>query len=360
MNQAGTRPVRVVAPDDLLQPAVLEGLLGPITSLSVQPLQNHGYSGALLQRLQVQLSRGGCQRLIHKRVRLAEDWTAYRSEDALGRQAALLAEPRLQAVWDVLACPYRAYAAANGEVGLLMADLTRWLLPDVDAPLSIGQEDQLLSALASLHARYWQSDVLDLEWLARPAQIMRVLGPEAPQLDVGRPLEPLFELVRAGWAAALARLPERLAHWLLLPADDTVRQLATGLPLTLLHGDAKVANFALLPTGVAVLDWSWVGAGPCTLDLGWYLAVNAGRLARPKAAVIRSYRGRLERALGTTLPDELWSRLLAFGVLAGARLLLWQKALALEAGSPRAADEWAWWLLALEQTALPHLEATRA
>jgi hypothetical protein len=97
------------------------------------------------------------------------------------------------------------------------------------------------------------------------------------------------------------------------------------------------------------LDWSWVGAGPCTLDLGWYLAVNAGRLARPQEAVIRRYREMLELALGGELADGQWSRLVAFGVLAGARLLLWEKALAVQSGSARARVEWSWWLHALEQ-----------
>jgi aminoglycoside phosphotransferase (APT) family kinase protein len=133
-------------------------------------------------------------------------------------------------------------------------------------------------------------------------------------------------------------------------ADELVGRYA-GLPRTLLHGDAKVANFAVLPTRVAALDWSWVGAGPCTLDLGWYLAVNAGRLARPKPAVIDRYRVFLEEALELRLADKPWSRLVAFGVLAGARLLLWEKALALQSGTARATAEWRWWLQALEQVA---------
>jgi hypothetical protein len=358
MSQVGARPVRVAAPDDLLQPALLEALFGPIASVSVQPLPAHGYSGAVLERLEVRLSAGGCQRLIHKRVRLAQDWTAYRSNDGAGRQAALLAEPRLRAVWDVLVCPYRAYAVADGELGLLMTDLDPWLLPDVDAPLSQSEEDQLLAALAGLHARYWRADLLDLGWLARPEQVLRVLGPEAPRQDTGRPLEPLFEMIRAGWAAALAYLPSRVADWLLRPPHELLDRLGSDLPRTLLHGDAKVANFALLPTGVAAFDWSWVGAGPSTFDLGWYLAVNAGRLARPKEAVLSRYRELLQQELGHELPESLWARLVTLAMLVGARLLLWEKALALKGGSPRATHEWAWWLQALEQTVVPNLAAT--
>lgn len=42
-----------------------------------------------------------------------------------------------------------------------------------------------------------------------------------------------------------------------------------GLPRTLLHGDARVANFALLPgQRVTAFDWALIGAGPATIDLG--------------------------------------------------------------------------------------------
>jgi hypothetical protein len=67
--------------------------------------------------------------------------------------------------------------------------------------------------------------------------------------------------------------------------------------------------------------------------------------------VIDRYRVFLEEALESRLADKPWSRLVAFGVLAGARLLLWEKALALQSGTARATAEWRWWLQALEQVA---------
>ncbi|HEY7728921.1 MAG TPA: phosphotransferase [Candidatus Eisenbacteria bacterium] len=71
------------------------------------------------------------------------------------------------------------------------------------------------------------------------------------------------------------------------------------LPRTLLHGDAKVANFALMPDSrVAELDWALVGAGPASVDLGRYLAVNASRLARPKEEAVARYRTLLAERLG--------------------------------------------------------------
>ena len=120
-----------------------------------------------------------------------------------------------------------------------------------------------------------------------------------------------------------------------------------------MHGDAKVANFALLPgRRVAAFDWQLLGKGPATLDLGWYLAVNSGRLARPKEHVIARYRDLLESRLTRPLSNLLWERMVSVGVMSGALMLLWAKALSLEeSGSPQAAEEWNWWVTQLSHRA---------
>jgi aminoglycoside phosphotransferase (APT) family kinase protein len=95
---------------------------------------------------------------------------------------------------------------------------------------------------------------------------------------------------------------------------------------------------------VAAFDWSCIAAGPPTLDLGWYVAVNATRLAGSKERTIEHYRELLESRLGASISDRTWREMIAVGMLYGARALLWSKALALEAGSTRAREEWEWWV----------------
>jgi aminoglycoside phosphotransferase (APT) family kinase protein len=120
----------------------------------------------------------------------------------------------------------------------------------------------------------------------------------------------------------------------------------------LVHGDVKVANFAPIPgRGVAAFDWALVGAGPPTTDLGWYIAVNASRLARSKETVIACYRELLERELGQELDDALWARLEDVAVIYGARTMLWAKAAPAAAGSEAARAEWEWWARRLEEAA---------
>ncbi|MDX1579776.1 MAG: phosphotransferase, partial [Gemmatimonadota bacterium] len=124
------------------------------------------------------------------------------------------------------------------------------------------------------------------------------------------------------------------------------------LPHTLVHGDSKVANFAVLPGNrLCALDWAFVGRAPCTVEIGWYVAVNAPRLTGSKGDTFRRYRTLLEGHLGRALDDGLWERLEEAGVVCGARMLLWSKATAVAAGREGAEAEWAWWEARLERWA---------
>jgi hypothetical protein len=333
------------SPDVLTGVGLLAKLLGPIESVERHPLGTVGYSGATHERIDARLRSGERRTLVFKRVCLAADVTAVRTGDTRGREAALLGEPALAGVWDIFACPYLACSAQDGEIGLLMTDLAEYLLPDVDEPLTEGEEDAIISSLARLHAQFWDAEVLAIPWLNPPERQFALLGPSAGAEEFGRRAAPSFrDAVRRGWDVALTRLPAAVADQLRQPPGAFARQCAT-LPRTLLHGDTKVANFALLGDGrVAAFDWALIGTGPCTLDLGWYLAVNAGRLARPKEGVIARYRALLEAELGRAIPSEIWERLLFAGLLCGAAMGLWEKALTAESGAPRASAEWDWWV----------------
>ena len=126
------------------------------------------------------------------------------------------------------------------------------------------------------------------------------------------------------------------------------------IELAMAPGDAKAAHFALMPDGrVAVLGWEWIGVGPATSEVGWYLAVNSQRLARPKEDVMARYRELLEDELDTRVSNPVWERMVSAGLLCGAVMLLWSKALALEDGQPGAAEEWDWWAQHLGKWAKP-------
>jgi len=315
-------------------------------------LQTAGFTAAVHERLDITLVSGARRSLVVKRVNVAADWTASRTGDRAGREALLLDSPSFDAVWQEVASPYLAFWRDGGNIGLVMEDLAPALLPDARLPLEETTEDALLGAIASIHARFWCSPVLDATWLAAPHHYLGLLDERGtPGEGPGSLPAALGQRVSLGWAAAQRHMPPSVARLLSVPAVAMADEWSH-LPRTLLHGDVKVANFAMVPDGrVAAFDWAMTGAGPCTIDLGWYLGVNASRLARPADAVIARYRNLLARAMQETLPDALWDSLVRVAVITGARMMLWSKALALEAQGAGAREEWSWWLDHLQDAA---------
>jgi hypothetical protein len=350
-----TELLRLASPSDTDNQQVLEGITGPIRSVVRSPLTTTGFSGASHERLELALQSGARRSLVVKRLRVPNDWIARRTADRTGREAAVLAEPALAPIWSAFACPYVAFAAADGEIALVMDDLSPFLFPDVREPLEESQEERLLVALATLHAGFWTapgtpSPVLDLPVLASPEHHIGLLD-ACSAVDPGAVAllpDALRDTVTRGWTAALEPLSAPLFALMTTPPEE-MRPFWEGLPRTLIHGDVKVANFALLPDGrVAAFDWALVGSGPASIDLGWYLAVNATRLARSKDETLARYRRLLTARLSTPLPNTVWATLVRSAIIFGARMLLWSKALAVEAERPGALAEWNWWIEQLE------------
>jgi hypothetical protein len=352
--RTNTPSIRLASSFDASDKHALAAVTGPIQSITRSPLGTVGYTAATHERLELTLEDGTERRLIVKRTQLSTDWTSVRSGDRIGRGAAMLAEPALTPIWRAFSCPYLAYASEGDTVALVMEDLTPHLFPDVRQPITEEQEERLLRALTAMHAHFWTeanqpSAALDLPFLARPEHHIGMLDAccavDAKAVEVLPPN--LRESVTRGWTAALDRLPPPLFALMTTPAIE-MAPFWEKLPRTIVHGDAKIANFALLPAGVAAFDWAVVGAGPASIDIGWYLAVNATRLAHSKEDTLARYRRLLTEQLAAPLATAVWATLMRSAIIFGARMLLWSKALALEADRPGAAAEWNWWVEQLE------------
>ena len=333
---------------DLTRPEPFGGV-----SIRQEPLSTVGFSGATHHRLVVELASGETRRFVLKLCDPAREWTAVRTGDRVGREWQLLAERTLDGVWDAFVSPFVAYAVEGGRSGLLMDDLGEHVLPDVREPIALAHEEALLAAIARLHARFWRSPALSIAWLGRASTTSELVVQSVLDDHVATALmsPPLRERLRVGWSAAVSELSSHAAELLRRPAGFFADAWAD-LPQTLVHGDVKVANFAPLPAGgVAAFDWALVGTGPATTDLGWYIGVNASRLARTKEAVIARYRALLERELGTPLAASLWSRLEDVAILYGARTMLWAKGAQLAGGTATGVAEWQWWAGRLEDAA---------
>ncbi len=242
--------------------------------------------------------------------------------------------------------PYRLVASEPGRFALLMDDVSESLLPDERTPLPENVEALILDTLARMHATFWNDkDISRLAWLHTPADFLHIMGPRGhdQQDQRGGSARGVDEAVRRGWRAAKDLLPPPVLDAIHRPAIELAAAWAD-LPRTLVHGDTKIANFAVFQSRrLCAIDWAFTGYAPCTFDIGWYLAVNATRLTQSKEEVLAHYRHRLEFHLGQKVTDPMWDCLEEAGIVCGALMLLWSKATAVTHGTPKARLEWDWW-----------------
>jgi thiamine kinase-like enzyme len=326
-------------------------LVGSIRSVERSPYSTVGFSGTKLERIKIELSDGECRSFIFKDIPSAQDFTAWRTGDVSGREARLLRERQLDRIWDIFDSPYLAYSIGDQHCGVLMEDLSDSLFPDVREPLQRSAEEKLLCAFAKLHAEFWEHPVLSqITWLGQELVYFNFLSPNVVSEErVKGRTSPLFEHVEAGWDHARTLVSNALWEFLNKPAAE-LHQIANGLPKTLLHGDSKVANFAIDANGkLNAFDWAMIATASPACEIGWYIAVNATRLTRSKEEIFRFYRNEFENHLGSNVSTTDWNRTEAAAILSAGMALLWSKALNCKKGLAGSQDEWTWWMDRIEK-----------
>lgn len=331
--------------DSLLDPEVLEDFLGD-GPVRVVPLGLAGASGSRFYEV-LAGHDDAATRLIVKETRLADHWLSVRTGDDRGREAAFLTTAELAPIHGIFALPHRAVAVEPGRMAILMNDVAPWLFDDADgAPITPEHEALLLDSLARMHAAFWESRKLSrLPWLPDAEAHLCVMGPRGLDTgyDAGAPTHELQDTVRAGWQEALERLPEPARTVIQWPARAILASWLE-LPVTLVHGDTALANFAPLPDGrLAAIDWALAGRAPCTCDVGRYLAVNGGRLTTSREELLATYRATLEGRRGGAIPDGAWDHLEEAGIVHGALSHLWALAAPRAGRRDHADPEWDWW-----------------
>jgi hypothetical protein len=345
VDTARPRPVAMRGIADLTDGSRLAPILGPVVGIDIEPLATTGFSGARHRRMRVTRVGAAETRLVLKLTSATSDWVHRMTGARRSREADLLRAEELDGVWSIFACPYLAFAEEGPSTGLLMHDLSAHLFPDTREPIAQDTEDLLLHALARMHAQFWARTLPAVDWMASLETYTTLMGPNL----LGHAYESLLPdglrpLVIGGWEEALRRAPAKIAEHLRKPAPERVRAWR-GLPHTIVHGDVKVANFGVLPDRrIAAFDWAMIGWAPASVDLGWYLAVNASRLARSKEDVITAYRRFLEIQLSVPFSPVEWKLFEESAIEIGARMLLWSKANAAAKGGEPARREWDWWM----------------
>ena len=297
-----------------------------------------GKSGARLERLVI-----GGQPYVLKHLDLAEDWTmrasgCLRGAPLLAWERGLLA--RLPACFNqpiVGVAPTGGDGSApSGGCALLMRDVSPWLVPVTDEPISLDQHLRFLRHMAALHAAFWacgsECEVVPVmhrylelsPWLAHAEAavgsahlVPRLVGEGWPRLAEVAP-------AAAAIVTPLARDPGPLVEAL------------EGTPQTFVHSNWKLDNLGTDADGrTVVLDWEQPGRGAPLSDLAWYLAINCRRLPQGKQDAIAAYRRALEEHGIST--EAWWDRQLALCLLGALVQFGWEKALG---GYD---EELAWW-----------------
>jgi hypothetical protein len=335
----------------LTDPALLATISGLAAEVHIEPLTTIGFSASELQKVTVVVKNGNTQKFVLKKTNRQADWLSQRSHDSVGREAALLEEPILQKIWNYLHCPYLAFAREGYLTGLLMEDLSAHLFPDVREPVDIKSEDIILNNISCVHAAFWESEeIKKISWLAGPYDYFNLLHPGVHEQDsYCPPPDKIREHILEGWKLALQLVSAKAKNYLTSPVEVIVEPWKD-LPVTLLHGDLKIANMAIVSEDrLSLFDWPLVGCAPCGVELGWYLAVNSTRLARTKEDVFIKYRSFLQSNLSFIINEKLWRRIEQLAIVTGAIMLLWNKALGRQSGTQKGKEEWDWWSGRLEE-----------
>ena len=311
-----------------------------VAGASVREVLAHapGKSGARLERIVID-----GQPYVLKHLDLADDWTMRASGCLAGAPLMLWERGILTQLPGCFNQPIVGAApepgtgtGPSGGCALLMRDVSGWLVPATDEPISAGQHGRFLAHMAALHAAFWgcgrEFDVvpvmhryLELSPWTAEAEAATGSGQLVPQL-VGRGWPLLSEV-----APAAAAVVTPLAY----DPGPLVDALAM-TPQTFVHSNWKLDNLGTDDEGRTVLiDWEQPGRGAALSDLAWYLAINCRRLPQPKEATIGAYRQALEECgVGTA---SWWDRQLALCLLGALVQFGWEKALG---GYD---EELAWW-----------------
>ena len=299
-----------------------------------------GKSGAILERVRID-----GKPYVVKYIDRTRDWTMRAAGSLRGVSFELWLRGLFDALPPCFLQPIVGVAREDMTV-LLMDDVSEWLFPVTDQPISLDDHLRVLDHMAALHAALWETTA-DFDVVPAMHRYLD-LSPWTAEAEAALGDPPLVpQLIAKGWP--LLREVAPAAYDVVLPLALDPGPLVEALastPQTFIHGNFKLDNLGVTPDGRTVLlDWEISGLGACTADLAWYLSINCRRLPHSKEAAIDSYRQSLEGHGVST--EGWWDRQLGLALLGALVQFGWEKAFS---GYD---DELRWWeTRALEGAAL--------
>ncbi len=330
--------------EDLTSLDFLAPQFGDIGSIEELPLKTSaGFSGSNHKRIILHCKNNAPVSLVLKIVCPSKDMTIWRSGNIPDREVRLLGCQELEELWSIIEPPYIGYYHGDEQSALLMYDLSNFLFEDVRQPILPEKEDLILRSLTRIHAQYWKRELNCRSWLTPQETFFNYLHPQSMSEEkaAGRD-HPLYATIQKGWDLVYEFLPVELRSFVW---DPPLQPMTDGLPKTVIHGDSKLGNLAILPgQKLSAFDWTVVAYACPAIEIGWYITVNSSRLATTKENVFNRYRELLEQALAIQFDQDTWQRIHDLAILTGVRMLFWNKAMNVQKDLPGAKAEWDWWV----------------
>ena len=290
-----------------------------------------GKSGARIERVVI-----GGQSHVLKRLDLDHDWTMRAVGCLRSAPLELWVRGILARLPGCFNQPIVGVAFEPRGCALLMRDVTPWLVPATDEPVSARQNERFLEHMATLHACFWSGGP-ELEVVPEAHRYLE-LSPWLAEAEAAiGSKHRVPQLVGRGWPLLAEVAPAAAAIVLPLAYDPgPLTEALASTPRTFVHGNWKLDNLGTDDLGRTVLlDWESPGLGAPLSDLAWYLSINCRRLPQSKETCVAVYRSALEARGVDTQP--WFERQLALSLLGALVQFGWEKALG---GYD---DELRWW-----------------
>jgi hypothetical protein len=181
--------------------------------------------------------------------------------------------------------------------------------------LTVNAFQSLLDALAAMHAMFWDNEDLrnpdlglcDVETFVTAFWPIDFNRKRYDMIWFDQAWDMLFDMVESDVRVTLESL---------ISSPKAFSRRLADYPFTLVHGDFRPGNIAILPDAnqLVAFDWQLAGYAPALIDLHWFLTSCDIATAFDGTEY---YRQQLAMHLGDRFDPNQWQSMLALGRLAG-------------------------------------------
>lgn len=296
--------------EEMLKPASMSKILNrEVTQVTRQPFDSDGYSGSQFYRVCADE-----QRFVLKHLQPTSDWVALAYEDTKCRSVRVWQYGVLDQLQTHLGHGIVATCQDGDSFALLMNDVSQGVI-SFDHVHTVKEIKLLLDALAKMHAMFWNDDNLHDPSLGLNELPTLITGLWTSDHNRNRWDSTWID---NAWNLLLDYVDTDVRDALQSLMDDP-QPLFTKLkaqPSTLIHGDFRPENFAIVPdtNQIVLFDWQLAGYGSPLIDLQWFLSQSV--MAEPFNGN-EYYRQQLALHRGEQIDSDQWQSMVDIGFLAG-------------------------------------------